>query len=167
MTPHQPPVKPPRAPYPIRLALAAWVVAEAAAFFGLAHLIGFGYTILVFVATTLIGIGVLRHVGAKSLEQARQYFTSGGDPAGQSRSGYAVAGAICLIVPGLVTDVIGLLLLFPPTRPLFRSIGRHLASRAPTVGFGPRGEDVIDGEVLHERDAREGGDEHKGPRSIE
>ncbi|WP_199042435.1 FxsA family protein [Glycomyces salinus] len=164
---YQPPVKPPRAPYPIRLALAAWVVAEAAAFFGLAYLIGFGYTILIFVATTFVGFGVLQYAGAKSLAAAREYFNSGGDPARQPQGGYAVAGAICLIVPGLVTDLVGLLLLFPPTRIIFRGLGRYLAARTPTVNFGPRGEDVIDGEVIDERGTDTDRGDEKGPRSIE
>ncbi|WP_157930432.1 FxsA family protein [Glycomyces xiaoerkulensis] len=168
MTDQRPPTEPPRAPYPIRVALAAWVVAEAAAFFGLAYLIGFWYTALVFVATTFVGLVVLQYAGARSLAAAREYLNSGGDPTREPPNGYAVGGAVALIVPGFVTDLLGLLLLFPPTRLLFRGLGRYLAARTPQVRFGQRG-DVIDGEVVDERDDEPGGGpgHEKGPRTIE
>lgn len=168
MTQRQPQNAPARAPYPIRLALAAWIVAEAAAFFGLAYLIGVGYTLLIFLATSFIGVVLIQYVGAKSFRAARDYLNSGGDPSREMPNGYAVAGALCLIVPGFVTDLVGLLLLLPPTRGLFRGLGRYIASRTPPVRFG-RGGDVIDGEVLDERDAddRPESGHEKGPRSIE
>ncbi|GAB3234021.1 membrane protein FxsA [Glycomyces halotolerans] len=168
MTHSRTPQTPTRAPYPIRLALAGWIVAEAAAFFGLAHLIGAGYTVLVFIATSLLGLAALQYAGAKSLKAAREYLDSGGDPSRRPPGGYAVAGAICLIVPGFVTDLAGVLLLFPPTRVLFRGLGRYLASRTPPLRFGRRrGGDVIDGEVLDERDAGPESGHGKGPRSLE
>lgn len=171
MTYHQPPAAPRRAPFALRLALAVWVVAEAAAFIGLAYLIGLFYTILIAVGTTFIGIALVGHFGAKSFRAARDYLNSGGDPSRELANGYALAGAFCLIIPGLVTDLVGLLLLFPPTRFVFRGLGRWIAARTPPMRFG-RGTDVIDGEVIDERDADEprrrgpGGDGH-GPRSID
>nr|WP_277605707.1 FxsA family protein [Glycomyces sp. L485] len=147
--------------------MAAWIVAEAAAFFGLIYLIGIGYTLLVFIATTFLGVALLPYAGAKSFRAARDYLNSGGDPSRATPNGYAVGGAVCLIVPGFVTDLIGLLLLFPPTRLLFRGLGRHIAARTPPMRFG--GGEVVDGEVLDERDADRGPDygHEKGPRSIE
>ncbi|MBO3732298.1 FxsA family protein [Glycomyces niveus] len=170
MTYQQPPAAPKRAPFAFRLALALWVIAEAAAFFGLAYLIGFFYTVLVFVGTTALGIALVGYVGRKSLRAARDYLNSGGDPSRELPNGYALAGAVCLIVPGFVTDFIGLLLLFPPTRLLFRGLGRWLAASAPVMRFG--GGDVIDGEVISERDLDPDapvkyGDAKNGPRSID
>ncbi|MEU6859982.1 FxsA family protein [Glycomyces sp. NPDC046736] len=164
MTHQQPQAAPPRVPFAIRLALAAWVVAEAAAFFGLAYLIGFLYTVLIFVGTTVLGFALIRYVGAKSFRAARDYLNSGGDPSRELPNGYALAGAACLIVPGFVTDLVGLLLLFPPTRFVFRGLGRWIASRVPTVHLGG---DVIDGEVIDERDAPVRHDrDDDGPRPI-
>lgn len=171
MTYQQPPAAPKRAPFAIRLALAVWVVSEAAAFFGLAYFIGIFYTILVSAGTTFLGVVLVRYVGARSFRAARDYLNSGGDPSRELPNGYAIAGAVCLIVPGFVTDLIGLLLLFPPTRLVFRGLGRWIAARTPVMRFG--GGDVIDGEVIDERDPdapvkydkRSGhGD---GPRSID
>ncbi|MEU5153471.1 FxsA family protein [Glycomyces sp. NPDC021274] len=179
MTYQQPPA-PKRAPFAFRLALATWVIAEAAAFFGLAYLIGFLYTVLIFVGTTFLGVALVGYVGKKSFRAARDYLNSGGDPSREPPNGYALAGAVCLIVPGFVTDLIGLLLLFPPTRLLFRGLGRWIAASAPVMRFG--GGDVIDGEVIGERSAdgsRTGerdfdadepvkyGDTKNGPRSID
>jgi UPF0716 protein FxsA len=176
----QPPAAPKRAPLAFRLALAAWVIAEAAAFFGLAYLIGFFYTILIAVGTTVLGVVLVTNAGKKSFRAARDYLNSGGDPTRELPNGYVIAGAVCLIIPGFVTDFVGLLLFFPPTRLIFRGLGRWLAASAPVMRFG--GGDVIDGEVIDERsagDVRTGergfdadapvkyGDTKNGPRSID
>jgi UPF0716 protein FxsA len=175
VTYQQPPAAPKRAPFAFRLALAVWVIAEAAAFFGLAYLIGFFYTVLIFVGTSFIGVALVQYVGRKSFAAARDYLNSGGDPTRELPNGYALAGAVCLIVPGFVTDFIGLLLLFPPTRLLFRGLGRWLAASAPVMRFGGGGS-VIDGEVIDERSADDYfdsdepvkyGDTKNGPRSID
>jgi UPF0716 protein FxsA len=167
VTQRREPNAPERAPYPLRVALAVWVVAEAAAFIGLAYLVGILYTLLIFFGTTFIGLALLQYVGAKSFRAARDYLNSGGDPSRELPNGYAVAGAVCLIVPGLVTDLVGLLLLFPPSRLLFRGLGRYIAARTPPMRFGSGG-DVIEGEVLDEDgggpEPRRGGE---GPRPIE
>ncbi|WP_205327477.1 FxsA family protein [Glycomyces sp. YM15] len=180
MTYQQPPAAPKRAPFAFRLALAVWVIAEAAAFFGLAYLIGFFYTVLIFAGTTALGVVLVQYAGRKSFRAARDYLNSGGDPSRELPNGYALAGAACLIVPGFVTDFVGLLLLFPPTRLLFRGLGRWLAASAPVMRFG--GGDIIDGDVIDERsadDRRTGergfdadapvkhGDTKNGPRSID
>lgn len=169
MTYQQPPTARKRAPFALRLALAVWVVSEAAAFIALASFIGIGYTILVSIGTSILGVVLVWYVGAKSFRAARDYLNSGGDPSRELPNGYAIAGAICLIVPGLVTDFIGLLLLFPPTRLLFRGLGRWIAARAPVMRFG--GGDVIDGEVIDDRDAVADPDApvkyDNGPRSID
>lgn len=178
MTYQQPPAAPKRAPFAFRLALATWVIAEAAAFIGLAYLIGVIPTILIAVGTTVLGVALVTNAGKKSFRSARDYLNSGGDPSRELPNGYAIAGALCLIIPGFVTDLIGLLLLFPPTRLLFRGLGRWIAASAPVMRFG--GGDVIDGEVIDERsadDTRTGGrdadapvkygDTKNGPRSID
>jgi UPF0716 protein FxsA len=169
VTYQQPPAAPKRAPFALRLALAVWLVSEAAAFFGLAYVIGIGYTILVSIGTSVLGVLLVRYVGAKSFRAARDYLNSGGDPSRELPNGYAIAGAVCLIVPGFVTDFIGLLLLFPPTRLIFRGLGRWIAARAPVMRFGGGGE-FIDGEVVEERDDTDPDAPVKydnGPRSID
>ncbi|WP_051326137.1 FxsA family protein [Glycomyces tenuis] len=165
MTQRREPNAPARAPYPLRVALAAWIIAEAAAFIGLVYLIGILYTLLIFFGTSVIGVVLIQYVGAKSFRAARDYLNSGGDPSREMPNGYAVAGAVCLIAPGFVTDLIGLLLLFPPSRLLFRGLGRTIASRTPPVRFGSGG-DVIEGEVLDE-DGPEPRRDGDGPRPIE
>jgi UPF0716 protein FxsA len=155
VTHQQPSEAPRRVPFALRLALAVWVVSEAAAFIGLAYLIGVLYTILIFIGTSFLGVALVGYVGAKSFQAARDYLDSGGDPSRElpKGKGYALAGAVCLIAPGFVTDLVGLLLLFPPTRFVFRGLGRWLAARTPPMRFGRGGADVIDGEVIGERDA--------------
>jgi UPF0716 protein FxsA len=127
---------------------------------------------MIFIGKSFLGVALIQYVGAKSFRAARDYLNSGGDPSRELPNGYALAGAFCLIIPGFVTDLIGLLLLFPPTRFVFRGLGRWIAARTPQMRFGG---DVIDGEVVDERDYVETPDfpddefrrYDNGPRSID
>jgi len=52
-----------------------------------------------------------------------------------------ILGGALLLTPGFITDVLGILLLIPPTRALFRAVVTRLARRrlafsVRTVGFG-------------------------------
>ncbi len=46
-----------------------------------------------------------------------------------------IFGGALLLTPGFLTDVLGLLLLVPPTRALFRALGTKLAKSC--IRFGP------------------------------
>ncbi|GAA2436189.1 FxsA family membrane protein [Streptomyces macrosporus] len=57
------------------------------------------------------------------------------DPARRGGHGFAMLGGLLLMLPGLVSDAVGLLCLFPPTAALLRrGVERRLARRA---GFAP------------------------------
>jgi UPF0716 protein FxsA len=102
--------------------LLIYAVVELAVVFALASTIGFGWTLLVLLATFLLGCGVLAPLGGWQLTQQFVRLRSGSrEPQSALSDGALVAIASGLvIVPGLVTTALGLLLLMPPIRAVAR-----------------------------------------------
>ncbi len=136
-----------------------YVVVELAAVVGLASTIGIGWTLLVLLAMFVVGLSV---AGSQIKRQVRRLREGMATPAGAVSDGALVAlGTLLVVIPGLVTSVLGLLLLLPPTRVAARPVLTFLAvrgigRRAPLItvaGMGAsrrdaaRG-DYIDGEVI-------------------
>ena len=59
-----------------------------------------------------------------------------------------MAGGLLLIMPGFISDIIGLLLLIPPSRHLVRSTLGKLFGKA--IGYSAEQPVVIEGEVVQE-----------------
>lgn len=141
--------------YPMRLGLAAWLVTE----FALAVLaiwgLGVLWAIVLFFGTSLIGGILLNVFGMKSLRAMQVATRAGKDPRTHMPSGMATVGSILLLLPGFATDVVGLLLIFPPTRFLFKPLALRLSQLMPQPPtMRPRrattddSDDVIDGTVV-------------------
>jgi UPF0716 protein FxsA len=58
------------------------------------------------------------------------------------------AAGVLVVVPGFVSDVLGLLLLLPPIRALVRRRILRSASRRTPARYAPG--DVVDGEIVDE-----------------
>lgn len=128
---------------------------EIAVFIEVGGMIGVWPTIGLTVATALAGSLMLRHQGLATLMRARAQMDRGELPARELFEGVCLvlAGAL-LLVPGFVTDAIGLMLFFPPFRRLLRLlIARHVAAKAA------RGEAriFVDGVEVGRRGRKEGG----------
>jgi UPF0716 protein FxsA len=125
--------------------------------------IGVVWTILLLAADSLLGALLLRSQGRSVWRRFNTALAEGKMPHREVMDGVLVIfGAAFLITPGFITDVIGLLLLVPPTRALIRSQVVRRLGRRVTVGVGgrpgrsrPRDYDV-------EGTAREYGDEPPG-----
>lgn len=102
--------------------LLIYAVVELAVVFALASTIGFGWTLVVLLATFLLGCGVLAPLGGWQLTQQLVRLRSGStEPQSALSDSALVAIASGLVlVPGLVTTVLGLLLLMPPIRAVAR-----------------------------------------------
>ncbi|WP_204080943.1 FxsA family protein [Mycobacterium riyadhense] len=147
--------------------LLGYAVVELMAVVGLASAIGLGWTLLVLLATFVLGLVVWAPMGGLQLGRQVMQLRSGlKDPRTALSDGALVAMATGLVlVPGLVTTTLGLLLLVPPIRAVARPgltalVGRGLAQRVPlidvTVGDEHQDhhrQDFIDGEVI---DVQEG-----------
>lgn len=132
-----------------------YLAVEIAAFAGLVWAIGFWWTLLLTLAAIVVGFALLRRQGAKVFAEMR---LAQADPTAAARSLTDAAllafGTVLFFVPGLVTTVIGILLMLPPVRALARpavaAVGARRMARV-VDRFGPmtgRGVTVVDGEVI-------------------
>src|SRR5574343_371104 len=94
-----------------------WPLVEIALFVTLGAALGLWLTLLVVLGTALLGVAILRGLGLRSAVQVRSSMGDLRDPlkAAGSDALRAVA-AVLLILPGFLTDIIGLLLLVPLVR---------------------------------------------------
>lgn len=113
------------------LLLICWPLAELLVAIGVAELIGVLPMLLVLVLSIPLGFWVLREQGRGAWRRLSAAVAAGRSPGDQViDGGLIVAGAALLIVPGFITDAIGLLLLIGPARALARrGISRHARSR--------------------------------------
>lgn len=101
--------------------------------------VGTPSTLLFVVASAVLGAALARSMGAKLLRAWRDALATGTVPEEGVLSGVLVwVGAVLLIIPGVLSDIVGLLCLLPLTRrALAGALARHLAARGTvqTVGF--------------------------------
>ena len=80
-------------------------------------------TVLLIFCTAIIGIYYARAEGLNTLNQGLRKMVKSEMPAYELISGALIAiGAIFLIIPGFATDLLGFLIIFPPTRKLIFKI---------------------------------------------
>ena len=91
---------------------------ELAAFIAVAAKIGFGWAFLAVLATSLAGALVLRHAGGNHIARIRVAMGEGSFTSLQADSsgGLILLAGILLLIPGFITDLLGLLLLIGPLR---------------------------------------------------
>lgn len=128
---------------------------------------GAGPTIALVLVTGLLGATLARREGARVLRSWQESMAQMQMPEEGVLSGVLVlVGGVLLVTPGVITDVVGLSLLFPPTRRVFAKVVKRWAEKRFEVrtlqmgdqfgdqfgggfGGGPFGEpeDVIDVEA--------------------
>jgi UPF0716 protein FxsA len=124
-------------------------------FFKVAEWIGFLPMVLLAVATSMLGMAMLRMQGLALQHQVNLALTRGEFPAAVlAEAGGAWISALLLMIPGFFTDALGLLCLIPALR---RFVIRLLLSRAPPPDRGgprpPRqGSRTIEGDFTREDD---------------
>ena len=92
----------------------------------LGTIIGALYTVLIVVATGILGAVMARHQGLAALSRIRSSIESGIMPANELFDGALIlAGGLLLLTPGIITDIVGFAVLVPQTR---RIIGRWIRS---------------------------------------
>lgn len=133
-----------------------YVVVELAAVVGLATTIGIGWTLLILLAAFVVGLSVAGSRIRRQLRRLRDGMTTA---QGAVSDGALVAlGTLLVVIPGLVTSVLGLLVLLPPTRVAARPVLTFLVARSVRrrvfPGYAGRA-DYIDGEVINVEVPRE------------
>ena len=82
--------------------------------------IGAFNTISLIFITAIIGVIYARYEGLNTLKSGMSQLVKNEIPIYEIVSGAALAfAALLLIIPGFATDILGLLIIFPPTRKLF------------------------------------------------
>ncbi|WP_345606227.1 FxsA family protein [Pseudonocardia adelaidensis] len=129
-----------------------YLVVEIVALVALGSAIGLGWTLLVLLAGSVIGLWLARREGVRAAQALAEAVSNRRVPTAELTDGVLVAaGGVLLFVPGLVTDLAGLLLLLPPTRGLVRRrLVKAAEERSPELRTARiRAQaPVVDGEVV-------------------
>jgi UPF0716 protein FxsA len=99
-------------------------VAEMAVFVAIALAIGWFWAVCLFIATTILGLLMLRRSGRADVDRFREAFRRDGIDAIHLESpGLGpMLGGILLVFPGFITDALGALLLVPAVRRKLRTV---------------------------------------------
>lgn len=147
--------------------LAGWVLVvafvvvplvEIAALILVGNLIGPWWTILLLVLDSIFGGWLIRREGRRAWTALSEALSSGRMPAQELADGALIlVGGTLMLTPGFVTDVFGMLMILPVTRPVARRLLAQVVSRRLVIagvphnvrrpGPGPAG-DVVRGEVV-------------------
>lgn len=122
----------------VPLLLLVLPLAEIAVFVMVGSHIGVLSTIGLVVATTILGAVLLRIQGFGILTRIRETMDAGGSPGRELVHGLMVMLAgLLLLVPGFITDAVGLLLFIPPVRDLgWRLVRSRITVVGATAGPG-------------------------------
>ncbi|MFJ6614741.1 FxsA family membrane protein [Streptomyces sp. NPDC091289] len=176
------------------LALAAWLVLEIWLLTLVASAAGGLAVLLVLVAGAVLGAVVIKSAGRRAFknltETLQQMPGQPGAPAtppaapaggkGSRGNGLLMLGGLLLLIPGLISDAVGLILLVPPVRTMIsryaeRSLERRMRAASPgslSDAFQqarmhrPDGK-VVQGEVIREDGTQASSgpdDDPRGPR---
>ncbi|MEU9999687.1 FxsA family membrane protein [Streptomyces sp. NPDC050848] len=171
------------------LALAAWMVLEIWLLIVVAGAAG-GLTVFgLLVGGAVLGAVVIKRAGRRAFKNLTETFqqaqaaaqtgvppTATGRAGARDRNGFLMLGGLLLMIPGLISDVAGLLLLVPPVRSVLgryadKAAERRMAAAPPgslqdafqqARMHRPDGK-VVQGEVIRE-DAPQGPQDPQAPR---
>jgi UPF0716 protein FxsA len=132
-------------------------IAELAVLIQVGQAIGVGWTLVLLVADAVLGSMLARSQGRATWRRFNAALQAGRPPAREVLDGaLVIVGGALLLTPGFISDILGLALLLPPTRALFRAIlvrrfmDRMIASmsRPRGPGMGGRGRPGYDVEGM-------------------
>ncbi len=132
----------------VLLLLICWPLAELFVAIEIAQAIGVLATVLLLIVSWPLGVWLVRAEGRAAWRRLSAAVAAGRPPGREVLDGALVmAGGALLIVPGFITDAIGLGLLAPATRSLARRVVAHnfhsrLVVRAARFGNRPSANDV-------------------------
>ena len=123
----------------LRLVVGLVALAELVIFLLVAAWIGLGWTILATLLTGALGWILLTRQGTRALTDLRERARSRQAPGRElGDAGLVALGGLLMVLPGFLSDLVGLLLLLPVTRrPARALLGRMAFSRLPVELRGP------------------------------
>ncbi|MFF9091249.1 FxsA family membrane protein [Streptomyces sp. NPDC014991] len=126
----------PTSPYTVRprrsrlrryvpLGLAVWLVLEIWLLTLVAGAAGGLSVLLLLMAGVVAGSVIIKRAGRRAFENLNEALQRGGSPARGGGNGLTMLGGLLLMIPGPVSDAVGLLLLLPPVQ---RAVSRRTES---------------------------------------
>ena len=98
-------------------------IAELYVIIQVGEAIGVWWTLALLIADSVLGAMLLRTQGRAAWRRFNTTLAAGRPPAKEVMDGgLVIFGGAFLITPGFITDILGVLLLLPPTRALFRRL---------------------------------------------
>jgi UPF0716 protein FxsA len=135
---------------PLILLFIAVPIAELFVIIQVGEAIGVWWTIGLLVADSILGSWLMRHQGRSAWRRFNEAVQAGRVPAREVLDGALVIfGGALLLTPGFITDILGGILLIPPTRALVRAVlVRRLAHRMVVSATAPRRDYDIEGTAV-------------------
>ena len=146
----------------LALAFIAVPIAEIYVIIQVGQVVGPWWTILLLIASGVIGSWLMKREGSRAWRALQGALSQGRMPARELADGILilVAGTL-MLSPGFISDVVGVFLILPLTRPLARKMLTSVVTRKLIGPAGPAyaarqqpaatqrpGDDVIPGEVV-------------------
>ncbi|MEU5252298.1 FxsA family membrane protein [Streptomyces longwoodensis] len=158
------------------LAVVAWLVLEIWLLTVVAGASSGLVVLLLIVAGVVLGSAVIKRAGRRAFQNLNEALNRGTAPSRGGGNGLMMLGGLLLILPGLVSDVLGLLLLLPPvqkavSRYAERTVDRKLRAAVPgSLGDAfqqarmhrPDGK-VVQGEVIRHDPGTDPSDDRRPP----
>lgn len=125
-------------------------IAELAIIIQVGQTVGIAWTVAILVADSVLGSLLMRTQGRATWRRFNEALQSGRVPANEVLDGgLVIFGGACLLTPGFITDLLGLLLLVPPTRAvvrrlLVRRFALRMVDGMTRGGSVPAESDVVD-----------------------
>ena len=105
-------------------------IAELYVIIQVGHVLGVVNTLALLVLISLAGAWLMKREGLGALRRARRQVDAGVVPGRELVDGaLIVLGGALIVVPGFITDAVGLLLLLPPVRAVTRTATRGVVRR--------------------------------------
>lgn len=102
---------------PVFVVFLVWPLVEIALFVTLGSALGLGLTLLWVLGTGVLGVAILRGQGMQTAGRLRAGMASLRNPlAAAGSDALRMLAGVLLVLPGFLTDALGLLLLIPPLR---------------------------------------------------
>lgn len=138
----------------LALVFIGWPFLEIATFIAVGGRIGILPTLALILMTGILGAVLLRREGPATLMKVRRAIETGDAPEKALSDAAMVAiGGVLLILPGFVTDVVGLALFLPPVRAALRAlVGRSVKVRATVFTNGEPRRDATPRVIELDRD---------------
>jgi UPF0716 protein FxsA len=132
---------------PLVLLFIVVPIAELWVIIQVGQAIGVLWTIVLLLADSILGSMLMRSQGRAAWRRFREAVASGRLPAREVLDGVLVIfGGALLVTPGFISDILGLLLLLPPSRAVIRRLGSRRLLERMTASMadagarrGPRG----------------------------